>query len=164
MQVHGINNLGFQSKLNNQVKNNSQKSVNFRADENQYENPINRKTERNLAILSSAGGGIVGAIVGWWGAKCLGANTATKAIVAGVIAAGTMALTLPSKLYNTKVNAFAREKEMDVFSRQKEAQSNIYEGINEEIKDEKVSLDDKINHYSTVKMADNGSGVLVKGA
>ena len=71
---------------------------------------------------------------------------------------------LPAKIYNTNVNAFAREKEMDVFSRQKEAQSNIYEDINNEIKDENVSLDDKINHYSTVKMADNGNGVMVKGA
>ena len=40
---------------------------------------------------------------------------------------------------------------------------NIYEDINDEIKDEKVSLDDKINHYATVKMADNGNGVMVKG-
>ena len=52
---------------------------------------------------------------------------------------------------------------MDVFSRQKSAQSNIYEDINDEIKDENVSLDNKINHYATVKMADNGSGVMVKG-
>ena len=63
----------------------------------------------------------------------------------------------------SKVNAFAREKEMDVFSRQKSAQSSIYEDINEEIKDEEVSLDQKINHYSTVKMADNGRGMMIKG-
>ena len=66
-------------------------------------------------------------------------------------------------MYNTKVSAYTREKEMDVFSRQKTAQNNIYEDINNEIKDDNVSLDDKINHYATVKMADNGSGVMIKG-
>jgi len=81
-------------------------------------------------------------------------------VVAGL---ATLGLTLPPKLYNTKVNAYAREKEMDVFSRQKSAQSNIYEDIDDEIKDDKVSLDDKINHYATVKMADNGNGIMVKG-
>ena len=52
---------------------------------------------------------------------------------------------------------------MDVFSRQKSAQSIIYEDINDEIQDDKVSLDQKINHYSTVKMADNGRGMMIKG-
>ena len=31
------------------------------------------------------------------------------------------------------------------------------------IKNDKVSLDDKINHYATVKMADNGNGMMIKG-
>ena len=90
---------------------------------------------------------------GWKGPTGIG-------VAAGLL---TLGLTLPQKLYNTKVNAFAREKEMDVFSRQKSAQSSIYEDINEEIKDEEVSLDQKINHYSTVKMADNGRGMMIKG-
>ena len=53
---------------------------------------------------------------------------------------------------------------MDVFSRQKEAQKSIYEDVNQEIKDENVSLDEKIKHYTTVTMADNGKGLMVKGA
>ena len=53
---------------------------------------------------------------------------------------------------------------MSVFSRQKEAQANIYNDINKEIQDEDVSLDDKIQHYTTVKMADNGNGMMIKGA
>lgn len=132
-----------------------------------YENPVNRGTERNLAILASVGasaltGTIAGMLsrvfpkikaTGWKGPVGIGA-------AAGLLVLG---LTLPQKLYSTKVNAFARQKEMDVFSRQKSAQSNIYEDINDEIKDENVSLDNKINHYATVKMADNGSGVMVKG-
>jgi hypothetical protein len=71
---------------------------------------------------------------------------------------------LPAKLYNTKVNAFTREKEMDVFSRDRELKSNIMEEVDKEVKDEDVSLDQKINHYTTVQMANNGNGVMIKGA
>ena len=143
-----------------------QKKVNFRSKRN-YENPVNRQTEKNLAVLTSvAGSSLVGLIAGglskfipkikstgWKGPTAVGVG-------AGLIALG---LTLPQKLYSTKVTAFTREKEMDVFSRQKSAQSSIYEDINDEIKDEKISLDQKINHYSTVKMADNGRGMMIKG-
>ena len=141
---------------------NNSNMVNFKgkkSENSQYENPISRSTERNLTILSSVGASaLAGGIAGGLTTLC----TKGKKLPIGVgiaAALGTLA-----KIYNTNVNAFAREKEMDVFSRQKEAQSNIYEDINNEIKDENVSLDDKINHYSTVKMADNGNGVMVKGA
>lgn len=143
------------------------KTMSFRSKEQNYENPVNRGTERNLAILTSVGGSaLVGAIVGGLSTFIpLIKKTGWKAPTGIGFAASlvALALTLPQKLYTTKVNAFARQKEMDVFSRQKSAQSNIYEDINNEIKDENVSLDQKINHYSTVKMADNGKGVMLKG-
>lgn len=133
-------------------------------DKDGYENPINRKTERNLAVLGSVGSSaLVGATAGLL-TTCVTKGWKIPGAVGAVAAAATLLLTLPSKLYNTGVKAFAREKEMNVFSRQKDAQSNIYGAINDEIKDENVSLEDKINHYSTVKMADNGNGVMIKGA
>lgn len=129
-----------------------------------YENPINRKTERNLAILSSVGGStLIGVIAG--GAAALfkkGWKIPTYVGVAAGLA--SLALSLPAKLYQIKVGAFSREKEMDVFSRKKEAQTAIYEDINKEVKDETVPLSEKIKNYSTVAMADNGKGMLVKGA
>lgn len=143
------------------------KTMNFRSQSSEYENPVNRSTERNLAILMSVGGSaLAGTVAGGLSnfipkVKATGWKAPTAiGVVAGLI---TLGLTLPQKLYATKVNAFARQKEMDVFSRQKSAQSSIYEDINDEIKDDNVSLDQKINHYSTVKMADNGNGVMVKG-
>jgi len=147
------------------VKVNSTNFTSRRYDKDGYENPISRKTERNLSILSSLG---ASALIGGTAAlltTCVQPKGWKLPTGIGV-AAGltTLLLTLPSRLYNTKVNAFAKEKEMDVFSRQKSAQANIYKDINEEIKDEDVSLDDKINHYTTVKMADNGKGLMVKGA
>ena len=140
--------------------------TNFRAKED-YENPISRKSERNLAVLGSVGGSVlVGTLAG------LGSSLFPKVKEKGLkwqlpiglaVGLATLGLTLPPKLYNTKVNAYAREKEMDVFSRQKSAQSNIYEDIDNEIKNDEISLDDKINHYATVKMADNGNGMMIKG-
>jgi len=141
-------------------------SVNFKAQtfrQQQYENPINRTTERNLAVLSATGVSTFAGLVAG-GATTLFTKGYKWPLGIGIAAAlATLGLTLPPKLYNAKVNAYARDKEMDVFSRQKTAQNNIYEDINDEIKDDNVSLDNKINHYATVKMADNGSGVMVKG-
>lgn len=154
---------GVYMKIQSVGSNYHQKTTNFRAKQD-YENPINRNSERNLAILASVGGSVLaGGLAG--GLATIFNNKGRKMPIGVGVAAGllTLALTLPQKLYSTKVNAFAREKEMDVFSRQKSAQSSIYEDINDEIKDENVSLDQKINHYSTVKMADNGQGVMIKG-
>ena len=143
------------------------KNMSFSAGkEDDYENPVNRKTERNLAVLNTLGvSALVGATAGGF-ASCFPQFKGWK-IPSGIGAAAAvlyLALSLPSKLYNTKNRAFAREKEMDVYSRQKAAQANLYGEINEEIKDENVSLDDKVRHYSTTKMADNGRGVVVQGA
>ena len=38
------------------------------------------------------------------------------------------------------------------------------EKIVQEVKDEDVDLDQKINHYTSVQMANNGNGMLIKGA
>jgi len=119
----------------------------FKGTDKKYENPVNRKAERNLAVLGSIGGSALVGASAFGITSCLSSNRKLQGAV-GLLAAGiALALTLPSKIYNTKIGAFVREKEMDVFSRQKEAQKNIYEDINNEIKDEDVSLDEKIKRY-----------------
>ncbi len=143
---------------------------NFTAKQQKYENPIDRQKERNLAILASTGGGLLlgGTIAGVATCFMQSLSKTKRYTIAGLIGAAAMAatmiLTLPAKLYDTKVNAMVREKEMDVFSRKKSAESNILGEVDKEIQDEDVSLDQKINHYTTVKMADNGNGLLIKGA
>lgn len=84
--------------------------------------------------------------------------------IGAAIGLAAMALTLPAKLYNTKVGAFTREKEMDVFSRDRALKSNIMEEVDKEVKNEDIDLDQKINHYTSVQMANNGNGLLIKGA
>lgn len=141
----------------------------FTSQKNGYENPINRGTERGLAIWGSIGGSaLVGGTAAGIGSCFIKSGAKNRALkLSGIgVAAGllTMALTLPAKLYNTKVRAFTREKEMDVFSRDRELKSNIMEEVDKEVKDEDVSLDQKINHYTSVQMANNGNGMLIKGA
>lgn len=134
--------------------------------DNYYENPIDRKTEKGLAILRTTSlSAIIGVVAGWLTKSF--AKEATWKLPVGIGAAAaalTMIFTLPGALYGTKVRAFAREKEMDVFSRQKETQSDLYDNLNQEIRNDYVPLDQKINHYTTVKMAENGNGMMIKGA
>ncbi len=138
-------------------------------DKNEYENPINRGTEKGLAILGSVGGStLAGLTAAGIGSCFIKAGTKNRAFkltgIGAAIGLITMALTLPAKLYDTKVRAFTREKEMDVFTRDRELKSNILGEVNKEVQDEDVDLDTKINHYTTVQMANNGKGLLVKGA
>ena len=130
---------------------------------NEYENPINRNTERNLSILSTVG---VSTIVGLSAAglsTCFPTSKKTSGVIGLLTGAASLALLLPSKIYNTKVNSYVKEKEMGVYNEQTQAKQGIYGEINKEIKNEDVSLDDKINHFTTVQMANNGKGLLVKG-
>lgn len=136
---------------------------------NEYENPINRGTEKGLAIWGSLGGsalmGATAAGIGSCFIKTGAKNRVFKlSSIGGAAALITLALTLPAKLYDTKVKAFTREKEMDVFTRDRELKSNIMEEVNKEVKNEDIDLDTKINHFATVQMANNGKGLLVKGA
>lgn len=141
----------------------------FRAKNENYENPIDRKSEKNLAVWTNIGAGVLVGATGTGIASCfLGEGTKARWWKSGGIGAAVglayLAFTLPSKIYNTKVSAFTREKEMDVYSRERELKANIMEEVDKEVKDEDVSLEQKINHYTTVQMANNGNGMLIKGA
>lgn len=140
----------------------------FTSYKNGYENPINRKTEKGLAIWGSIGGSaLVGATAAGIGSCFIKSGAKSRGLKLGGIGAAagllTLALTLPEKIYDTKVRAFTREKEMDVFSRDRELKSNILEEVDNEVKNEDISLDQKINHYTSVQMANKGNGMLIKG-
>ena len=141
----------------------------FTSQKTEYENPISRKTEKGLAIWGSIGGSaLAGATAAGISTFFIKSGSAHRALKLGgigtLVGLGVLALTLPAKLYDTHVKAFTREKEMDVFTRDRELKSNIMEEVNNEVKDEDVDLDTKINHYTTVQMANNGNRILIKGA
>lgn len=144
--------------------------VNFKGTE-EYENPVSRGTERNLAILAStAGSTVLGAIVFGIVSSVFSHKTAKEAggflkayklpLGLGLAAAAvSMLITLPAKLYNTKVNAFVKQKEMDVFSRDRELKSNLTEEVHNEVKDPEVSLDKKLDDNLKLQMANRGSAI-----
>ncbi len=140
----------------------------FKENKKEYENPVDRKAEKNLAVLGTAGASLAAGAVAGGLATCF-INEASKhrylkAGAAGAVVAGVMmALTLPSKLYDTKVKSFTREKEMDVFSRDREVKTNLLEEIDSEVQKEEVPLDKKISDYATMTMASNGQGRIIKG-
>lgn len=144
--------------------------LNFAANgQKYYENPINRKTEKGLTVLQSVGtsvliGGTAFGIASFLIPKTTKMRIGKAGIIGGVLGAVSLLLTLPANLYNTKVRAFTREKEMDVFSRDRELKSNILSEVDKEVQDEDVSLDKKIDHYTSVQMANNGNGLMIKGA
>lgn len=142
--------------------NNIVSSQNFKGEDKktQYENPVSRSTERNLAILKSTGestllGGIIFALT-----SCFGFKGKTVPIIAGVgTFISTMVFTLPANLYNTKVSAFAKQKEMDVFSRDRNLKSNLTEEVDKEVQSKDVSLDKKLDDNLKLQMANRGAAI-----
>lgn len=151
------------------------KPTNFCAYENknEYENPVSRGTERNLAVLSATCGSVVFGAIAFGLASCFkhpewakgcGFKGFTSAFKMPLIAGATavvvsLLVTLPAKIYNTKVNAFVKQKEMDVFTRDRELKSNLTEQVGDEVKDEEVSLDKKLDDNLKLQMANRGAAV-----
>lgn len=145
-------------------------AVSFRGRDNEYENPVSRSTERNLAILGSvAGSTALGAVAAGFTHYCF-VDTSKIAkgvgffkrnkialLVGAAAAAVTLLVTLPSKLYNTKVNAFTKQKEMDVFSRDRSLKSNLTEQVDTEVQNPDVSLDKKLDDNLKLQMANRGT-------
>ena len=126
-----------------------------------YENPINRKTEKGLTIWGSVG---TGAVIGATAAgisTCFIKETAKyrygKAGLIGLaVMAATMALTLPAKLYNTKVRAFTREKEMDVYIKGNKVEKELYNQMNEAAKNADAAQKKHLAlQYAKLKSAKN---------
>ncbi len=135
-----------------------------------YENPISRNAEKNLAILNSVGGSaIIGAVAGGLTSCFVAAGTKGNffsknktSILAGLGAmAVSLLITLPSKLYSTKVNAFVKEKEMDVFARDRALKSNLTEEVHSEVLDPRISLDKKLDDNLKLQMANRGNALGV---
>lgn len=145
----------------NQISNH----VSFKGDntskKTEYENPVNRQTERNLAILkataTSAG---VGAVVG--GLMTFLTKKNNIPLLTGLLAGGlTATVILPPALYNRKVSAFVKQKEMDVFSRDRNLKTNLTEEVDEEVQNPDVSLDKKLDDNLKLQMANRGAALGV---
>lgn len=125
-----------------------------------YENPVNRETEKNLAILSSVGGSAIAGVIVYGIARAAKGGGGTWQTLAGIGAgAVVLALTLPAAIYNRKVSAFVKQKEVDVFSRDRNLKSNLIEEVDKEVQDSKVSLDKKLDDNLKLQMANRGAAL-----
>lgn len=136
-----------------------------------YENPVNRKMEYYGTVLSSVGGSaVVGAVAGVatkyiTKASDKLAKSSTKwGIAAGAVGVlATLALTLPSALYHKSVGVFAKEKEFDVYSRSKSAETSLAEQIDDITKDSNVPLKESVDMFAKYNIARRGNGVGIYG-
>lgn len=143
----------------------SYKSQSFGNSKNEeYENPISRSTERNLAILETAGSSAIIGLIAWGLSSCVSSNTKATKTIGAAAAALTLLLLLPSNLYNTKVRAFTKQKEMDVFSRDRSLKSNLTEDVDKEVQDKNVSLDKKLDDNLKLQMANRGNAIGIINA
>ena len=123
----------------------------FKGRNDDYGNPVNRKMERKLAILNSGG---ISAAAGALTTVIARSYTATwkNAGLFGIGAALiTMMFICPRFLYKSGINSYTKEKEMDVFTKEKEVQKKLLTDVNEAIDSHSQELDDKLEQYSKAK-------------
>jgi len=162
-------------------KQNSQKANNVAFQRRRdYENPVSRSTEKGLAVLggvatSAVLGTIAGGITSFIVAgikenkgiektaakdiKNFMKNNKIALLVGAGVAAVSLALTLPAKLYKTNVNSFVRQKEMDVFTRDRSLQANLTEEVDKEVQNPNVTLDKKLDDNLKLQMANQGNAL-----
>ena len=120
----------------------------FKGQLNGSENPVNRNTERRLAVMNAGG---ISAVTGAVTTAIARSYTSTwkHAALFGLGAAAvTMMFVCPRFLYKSGITSFAKEKEMDVFSKEKEVQKKLLTDVNEAIDEHSEDLPDKLENYS----------------
>lgn len=161
-----INAVSFDNKnqkSNNLINSNLKKSQNdtfsFKGSENGYENPVSKPMEY---FSASIGPVIISAIAGA-GAGLLAKKEGEAALLnkkwAAGVGLGALLLTLPVAIYHRSVSAFAKQKEMAVFSREKSAETALSEQIDEKARDMDVPLDDAIKSYTNFEIGRQGRAV-----
>lgn len=148
---------------------------NGRSSDTEYENPVSRSTERNLAVWGSLGASVALGVIAAGLTSCVAkTEEVTEKSFSGfykakkipiLVGAGVAALTLivglPAKLYNTKVNAFVKQKEMDVFTRDRDLKTDLTEQVNDEVKNPEVTLDKKLDDNLKLQVGNKGAAVAI---
>ena len=120
----------------------------FRGDTASYENPVNRKMEKKLALMNAGGLSVVTGALTTVIARSY-TSSWRHAGGFGVVAAGVAMMFLtPRFLYKSKINSYAKEQEMDVFTREKEVQKKLLSDVNEAIDTHDNNIQDKLDNYS----------------
>ena len=115
-----------------------------RGEYSEFKNPVNRKVEKRLAILNAGG---ISAAMGAVTTAIARSYTSTWKHAAAV----TMMFVCPRFMYKSGINSYAKEKEMDVFTKEKEVQKKLLNDVDDAIEHHSADLHDKIENYSKSK-------------
>ena len=63
----------------------------------------------------------------------------------------TMMFVCPRFMYKSGINSYAKEKEMDVFTKEKEVQKKLLNDVDDAIEHHSQDLHDKLDNYSKSK-------------
>lgn len=173
LTVSPINNQGVmytQGKYKKEDQTQQKSSPAFQGNDNdEYYNPVSRTTEKWIAGINSVlWGSAVGAGVGYIASTFAkeGSKMKIGGIVGGVVGVATAAVVALSKIYNANVKATMKEKQMDVFVRERSAASSIAEELDRKMQeDPENNIDEVVDNYVKMQMANNSrGGVLLMGA
>lgn len=125
--------------------------VSFRGYSSDSSNPVNKKMETRLAILNA--GGISAAMGALTTIVSRSYTTSWKSAgLFGLSAAAiTMLFVCPRFLYKSGINSYTKEKEMDVFTKEKEVQKKLLTDVDDAIENHPEVLRDKIENYSKTR-------------
>ena len=116
-----------------------------------HENPVDKKMETRLAILNaggiSAAMGALTTIV----ARSYTARWKNAAWFGLCAAAVTMLFVCPRFLYKSGINSYTKEKELDVFTKEKEVQKKLLVDVDDAIENNPEVLQEKLENYSKTK-------------
>jgi hypothetical protein len=151
-----LNAIRFESKKN--LSESKRQNISFEGDKPQYENPVSRKMEKFLAAMGTLAFSVIPGAIATFLTYEFKQNKKLAAIAGLTTTAITALLTMPGALYNANVQAFAKEKEADVFSRTKSVETKLSEGIDQNITNNTKSFEENINDYVRFTIGHNGRG------
>lgn len=114
-------------------------------------NPVNRRTEQNLALLNAGG---ISAVTGAVTTAIARSYTSTWKHAAGFglgAAFVTMIFVAPRFLYKSGITSFTKAEEMDIFTKEKEVQKKLLTEVRDAIDEHNPQLNEKIESYSKTK-------------
>lgn len=123
----------------------------FKGRKSELDNPVNRKLEKRLAILNAGGISAVAGALTTVIARSYTAswkNAGMFGIGAGFV---TMMFICPRLMYKSGINSYKKEKELDVFTKEKEVQKKLLTDVNEAIDQCDSELNVKLENYSKTK-------------
>ena len=128
--------------------------VSFKGQYSEFQNPVNRRMEKRLAILNAGGVSVAtGAVTTAIARSYTSSWTHASWFGLGATAI-TMLFVCPRFMYKSGIKSYTKEKELDVFTKEKEVQKKLLNDVDDAIEHHSDDLHDKLENYSKTKITD----------